>query len=48
MNNSLYPSAPVLIVDDVIDIVLTTETVLKFNNITNTITSTDSREVMEF
>ena len=46
MQNSLYPTAAVLIVDDIIDIVMTTETVLKFNNITNTITSTDSREVM--
>jgi len=46
MQNSLYPSAPVLIVDDIIDIVMTTDTVLKFNNITNTITTTDSREVM--
>lgn len=46
MKTSLYPSAPVLIVDDVIDIVLTTETVLQFNNITNTLTTTDGREVM--
>jgi len=46
MGTSLYPSAPVLIADDVLDIVMTTETVLQFNNITNTITTTDSREVM--
>ena len=47
MHNSKYPSAPVLIVDDVMDIVMTTEMLLNFNNVTNTITSTDSREVME-
>ncbi|MBN2281869.1 MAG: sigma-54-dependent Fis family transcriptional regulator [Candidatus Marinimicrobia bacterium] len=46
MEASLYPKYPILIADDVLDIVLTTEAVLQFNNITNTITTTDSREVM--
>ncbi len=46
MDSSLYPSAPVIIADDVKDIAITTEAVLNFSNITNTIVTTDSRDVM--